>query len=684
MDSSPKTQHENYDTLLIEGDSRFNDFFGHLPDTIRTVLTLCKSLGRTVTKDNLHVEEQHAASVFRDRLLSRANEEGMLDVLLTFMNESTSSEEEQFTESEEHDDDETENLSFEFKQNNAKGDSESGHRDEVKFSSMKKINLISSSGKNESTPEVIYERSPTETQAITVSACGHSDEDLLYKKQMNLSSSSGQSIATSEAVYERFSKEAQEQIEQMNEQLALHWLRVPLTAVQKNRIDIIKLCDKTGIGLEHFRHHKGYTLLHEVYCKEDVDLEMITFLLEKIDVNVVSDENGSVLNQCLLSKNIFPDEKLRRIEHLVAHGADATIRDNTMGSAIAAYLSTFLSVTHITAMDHWKTILDVLLQEGVNINQQDSLCQTALTSAICIVPPSGHEETLGDESIVNEQLEVRKQKLEIIKYLLSNKADPNLKDHSGCTALHIAIANQNLDVIPIIIEFGGDVNNVTNVGFSPVFTLTMEVTCLDEDEESSELEDVFIPIMQSLVKAGCDMNIKCIDRSTCLHFAAAERPAAMCELLVENGCDVNARDYLKRTPLHMAARNKDHRVAEILVKHGARTDLVDINNDTSLHHACLWENDAVVMVLINSGANVNAMGDLSIQPIHLAAENGKESMLQLLLTSGANIHARDSENATPLHYAAASDYDAKYVVNCLCNACLNIKEIMVVVVIEII
>lgn len=57
---------------------------------------------------------------------------------------------------------------------------------------------------------------------------------------------------------------------------------------------------------------------------------------------------------------------------------------------------------------------------------------------------------------------------EVIDYLLSNGANPNLHDHIGYTPLHFAAMNGDEETIRLLIKGGANVKSVSNYGSSPL------------------------------------------------------------------------------------------------------------------------------------------------------------------------------------------------------------------------
>lgn len=76
--------------------------------------------------------------------------------------------------------------------------------------------------------------------------------------------------------------------------------------------------------------------------------------------------------------------------------------------------------------------------------------------------PNG--KTQGGNLPIHEAVE----RVEILEMLLSKKADPNLANASGSTALIVAIENGYADAIPLLIKAGADVNKADGYGNTPL------------------------------------------------------------------------------------------------------------------------------------------------------------------------------------------------------------------------
>ena len=441
----------------------------------------------------------------------------------------------------------------------------------------------------------------------------------------------------------------------------IQWLQIPETAVKERRFDIIQICADTDWPLEVFRNKKDLNLLTIALLEPHLDHDIIRFLLKQIDVNLGAVRGVTPLHGCLSNLFINGKEKLTVLRQLLLHGADCNKIADSEGSPLQSYMDALQFINSEDKLDQWQSIIELLLEHDAKLDIVGWFRHSIISIAVIGIPTI--DGPFAEANSVEEGLRVRNSKVKLVEYLLQRGADPNSKDKSGRTSLHCALVSQSPDVVKILIQHGADVNAVTNTRASPIYYLCYMIPWDDEDS----IQNVFLPMIQILHDAKADMNIKAVDGSTVLHFAAAKMNETICSYLIEFGAKLDVVDYLHRTPLHMASRNKlNPETASTLIKFGAELNPVDVNKSSPLHTACLFGNTEGVRILLENGASVSMPDELGIQPIHTAAENGDEKMLEYLLFHGAEIHAEDQWKASPLHYAASdgNSEGTEYLLKC--------------------
>ncbi|KAL3890228.1 hypothetical protein ACJMK2_002519 [Sinanodonta woodiana] len=357
------------------------------------------------------------------------------------------------------------------------------------------------------------------------------------------------------------------------------------------------------------------TLSNYFILRNDIQWLSVPFLA----VERNSAKNGKTpVMACMQNKDIAVKERFTLLERLIEAAADVMTRSIHLRTPLHKFTNSFLTEMNAAKLTEWKSVIDVLLTKGI----WKSL--VIMDIPLCVQ----HWQIIGN---------------------------------NGYTALCMALANQNVDVVETLVKHGANVNHLTNIKMSPAHVLCCEGVWSDENDTQT----ILLPSLRILLNAGLNLNVKGLDDSTVLHFASATLKHTVCEFLIKSGADLQATDYLKRTPLHMAVRNRHNMVIKTLINLGADIEAKDIHSDSPLTHACFHGNTNAVQILIGIGADCKVCGDLGIQPIHIAAEDGDSLMMTILQNAGYDLSTRDASGATPLHYAASDGNPdtVKYLLN---------------------
>jgi ankyrin repeat protein len=94
---------------------------------------------------------------------------------------------------------------------------------------------------------------------------------------------------------------------------------------------------------------------------------------------------------------------------------------------------------------------------------------------------------------------------EVVKYLLDNGADVNLKNHRNTTALHWAALNNYLEIAKILIEYGADINALDNYESTPLMYAVNGKASLE--------------LIKLLIDSGADCDLKNKYGKTCYSLA---------------------------------------------------------------------------------------------------------------------------------------------------------------------
>lgn len=170
-------------------------------------------------------------------------------------------------------------------------------------------------------------------------------------------------------------------------------------------------------------------------------------------------------------------------------------------------------------------IVRLLLEHGARVNgYADKFGQTPLIAAVAASPDftfTVHNEA--NEAIQQDAIKLT-HALKIVKLLLSNNVDVNIKDHDGKSALTYAVAESNPLLVRALLEQGAN-PNITDQSYG---------------------------------------------NATPLILAAGVRSLSIAEMLIKNGAKVNARDKLGKSALDYAIERGPNKMVEVLRNAGAQ------------------------------------------------------------------------------------------------------------------
>jgi cytohesin len=224
--------------------------------------------------------------------------------------------------------------------------------------------------------------------------------------------------------------------------------------------------------------------------------------------------------------------------------------------------------------------------------------------------------------------------VEKIKALLKAGADVNARDSQGMTPLEGAILSGKRDAVAELVAAHADMNTPAKrgwfVGYTPLY---QSFACRDPS------------IANLLLEAGGDPNNVSDDGTPALNAVAGAGFLELAELLVAHGALVNASDKTGWTPLLCAAVKGHGEMVEYLLAHGGQLDIFAASATGRL--------DYIVGAIARDKSVVALSAPDGQTPLHVAADCGRADAAGVLLLGGAAADARDDHKETPLHKAAA-------------------------------
>ncbi|NWY57319.1 ASB3 protein, partial [Chionis minor] len=176
--------------------------------------------------------------------------------------------------------------------------------------------------------------------------------------------------------------------------------------------------------------------------------------------------------------------------------------------------------------------------------------------------------------------------LESVRVLLEAGADPSEVTTEATTALFLAVENEHMDIVKLLLQYGANVegphswsgwNSLHQASFqgcTEIMKILMEKGASKECEDDFGITPLFVAAqygelesLRLLVSHGANVNCQAKDRATPLLIAAQEGHTECVELLLSNGADPNlyCNEDNWQLPIHAAAEMGYKKILELLI-----------------------------------------------------------------------------------------------------------------------
>ena len=418
--------------------------------------------------------------------------------------------------------------------------------------------------------------------------------------------------------------------------LTITWHAKMFSALEEGKLEDLKNYLRKGADINARNIHSS-TALH--FAASGPCLDVIKFVIDqKLDPNI-KDINGQSPLHIAAShgrKNI--------VDFLVREaGVYVDDPDNSGKTSL-----------HIAAENGHKDAVEILLKNNANTNTKDMIGYSPLHYAILNNQIDAAKimlekevnvdinETMGGFTPLHISAECGH--LELVNFLLQNRAEVNARNDRDWTPLHAAAFNGHLEVVKLLLTKGANVNARVINGCTPL-------------QYAVENGHEMIAII--LLKHGANVNAMNKFNCTPLHHAAKNGFEEIVKYLLKNKANASIATLEGTTPLHLSVQSCHLKIVATLLEHGINIHAKDKNNATPLHYAAESGHKAVTEVLINNGAKINDKAKNDITPLHAASLKGNTDIIELLVRNKAEVRAQDIDGGTPLHAAAMhGSYDA--------------------------
>jgi len=246
------------------------------------------------------------------------------------------------------------------------------------------------------------------------------------------------------------------------------------------------------------------------------------------------------------------------------------------------------------------------------------------------------------------------------------------------TALHMAIAADNLALTKLLIDRGASVTMKTpNIeggrnafhyaasSTTDMMSLLLKhedrwaaaLPCGDDKKQQSVLRIALgnsdKEMCRLLLDYGMDINEIDTNGETPLYYLLEHRQSReatlpMLRFMIENGADIDkVSNFWSETPLFSAVRAGFREAVELLLDLGADATHRSLLDETPLLLAAATHDARTVTMLLDAGADIESRNRAGRTPLHVAAHGNKLEVVQTLLDAGADPNARDKKGHLP-------------------------------------
>jgi uncharacterized protein len=290
---------------------------------------------------------------------------------------------------------------------------------------------------------------------------------------------------------------------------------------------------------------------------------------------------------------------------------------------------------------------------------------TRVVSGCCVLAVLLSVQAFGASSEIADAA-MNKNK-DAVRSLLLKKADVNVPQVDGTTALHWAVRADDLETADLLIRAGANVSAANREGVTPLMLAATNGSArmLDKlikaganpNTSLSKFGDTALMLTartgsleaaKVLIDNGANVDaIETWGGTTALMWAVSERHLDMAKMLIANHANVNVRSYFVPSAHGRGfegavpeAPKPDQAVEELAG--GWMTPLLFAAREGDLEMA---------RTLIDAGADLNAIAGDGKDCLGLAIFNGQYELASFLIDKHVNVNHADAQRFTPLFWA---------------------------------
>ena len=409
--------------------------------------------------------------------------------------------------------------------------------------------------------------------------------------------------------------------------------------------DLVPLLIKGGADV-NARNGQDMTLLHQAIMREDSQTALF-LLTQGADMNALTADQETPLQLAIHCR--LPEVVDELCTRGVSFSAPNNKGDCPLWSALESDQIEIASVLvrHGVDTDCWSSgpegCLQTLLHRAIDENKEQAAVFLIRSGCDLDSPrqpgPGGEGGDEAKDKASPLHLCCQWGLRAVLQTLIDHGANVNALDSELKTPLHVAIENQQEEIIGILLCHPSiDLKVRDKLGNTP-FAAALSI----RNNKAAQ------NILERLPNAAEQMDQR---GRNFLHLAIMRDDLESVLFLLSIHVDVNSRvhDVNQTPPLHLAASSEKEMLIRNLILAGARLNDRDATQKTALHVAAERGNVGAVSALLQNKADFDAVDGEGNNALHIAVKEGHLSVVRELLTeSELNAETVNIKGRNALH-----------------------------------
>jgi hypothetical protein len=229
-----------------------------------------------------------------------------------------------------------------------------------------------------------------------------------------------------------------------------------------------------------------------------------------------------------------------------------------------------------------------------------------------------------DEKIIFTNHHIKSSTLGTIKQSSTNPNSSNLSNNID----YININNINKNNIK------PSTNSNTNIDTDKLYRNLLLIAKKGDREKFLEI----LEQMYSLPPELININYQDENGFSALHFSCDEGNLKIVDILLNANCETNIKNNEKKTPLHLASKRGYFDISKKLIENGALLNVYDIEKNSPIHYVCMYNHIELLKYFLGKLPQADSKNLFGKRPIDLTRNKEIRNILEEYLKKNENIY----------------------------------------------